>query len=95
MRRNYTVPHAHSPRHARPGCAGGGDLDAVRGGVVKPVTCSDAKAMKPWTPRYRNSSRLPAGWYFRDDRGVLDGPYTTRLDCEHFLMEAKQEFPRS
>ena len=30
-----------------------------------------------------------AGWYFQDDRGVLSGPYATRLDCEHFIGEAR------
>ena len=29
------------------------------------------------------------GWYFRDDRNVLSGPYTTELDCEAAIEEAK------
>ncbi len=34
------------------------------------------------------------GWYFRDDRNVLSGPYTSELDAEQFIEEAKYVEPR-
>lgn len=49
-----------------------------------------------WSPfftrgnTWRNEIKLDLrGWYFVDDRSVLSGPHTTKLDCEHALECAR------
>lgn len=65
-------------------------MAAMRNGhrIVEP-----APVMQPFYTRgntWRNEIQLKErGWYFMDDRRVLCGPYSTKLDCTAAIEDAK------